>query len=409
MNVRELRQKRAGLITQARALVDKAEGENRDLLTEEDTQYKALIADATALGVRADRQEQMDDQQRDLREPANDAHRADPADGAEDPPQEGRASAAYRAAFNMFLRGGIGSLGAVEMRALQADSDVAGGYLVTPTQFVNDLLANVDNQVFVRQFATRYQVPSAESLGVPTLTADIADADWTTELATGSEDSSMAFGKRALTPHPFAKRIKISRELLRKVPDVETLVRSRLAYKFAVTEEKGFMTGTGAQQPLGLFVASNDGVPTTQDYATGNTATSMTFDGLIGAKYTLKGQYWPRARWIFHRDAMAQLAKLKDGDGQYIWRGSTVTGEPDRLLNLPYSMSEYAPNTFTANQYVGILADLSNYWIADAMNMEVQRVVELYAETNQIGLIGRQSVDGMPVLAEAFVRVKLGA
>ena len=38
--------------------------------------------------------------------------------------------------------------------------------------------------------------------------------------------------------------------------------------------------------------------------------------------------------------------------------------------------------------------------------MELQRLAELYAETNQIGFIGRQEVDGMPVLEEAFARLK---
>jgi HK97 family phage major capsid protein len=83
-------------------------------------------------------------------------------------------------------------------------------------------------------------------------------------------------------------------------------------------------------------------------------------------------------------------------------------GEPDRILNIPAYISEYAPNTFTTGQYVAILGDFSNYWIADSMDMAFQRLVELYAETNQVGLIGRLESDGMPVLEEAFVRVKLG-
>jgi hypothetical protein len=37
----------------------------------------------------------------------------------------------------------------------------------------------------------------------------------------------------------------------------------------------------------------------------------------------------------------------------------------------------------------------------------VQRLNELYAETNQVGFIGRLETDGMPVLEEAFVRVTL--
>ena len=72
-------------------------------------------------------------------------------------------------------------------------------------------------------------------------------------------------------------------------------------------------------------------------------------------------------------------------------------------------MSEYAPHTFTASQYVGIIGDFSNYWIADALDMEMQRLLELFAATNQIGLIGRMESDGMPVLSEAFVRVQLSS
>ena len=271
-----------------------------------------------------------------------------------------------------------------------------------------DILKGVDDAVFIRQKAKTFPVPAATSYGIPTMTADAADADWTTELATGSEDSTMAFGKRALYPQkPIAKRIKISNELLQRFPGIEAFVRERLVYKFAITHEKAFMTGSGAGKPLGLFTASNSGISTGRDVSTGNTITYPTFDGLTEAKYTLKGQYWNRADWMFHRDCLKVLAKIKDGDGQYIWRESVRAGEPDTLLGRPVHMSEYVPNTMTTGLYVGILGDFSYYWIADALDMTIQRLVELYAETNQTGLIGRMSSDGMPVLEEAFVRIKL--
>src|SRR5690606_2542035 len=132
-----------------------------------------------------------------------------------------------------------------------------------------------------------------------------------------------------------------------------------------------------------------------------------TTDGLISAKYELKAQYWGRATWLFHRDAVEQIAKLKDGNGQYLWQPSVQAGQPDRLLNFPVRMSEFAPNTFTSGLYVGILGDFSWYWIADSLSFQVQRLMELYAETNQDGFIVRVETDGMPVLSEAFVRVKL--
>ena len=88
---------------------------------------------------------------------------------------------------------------------------------------------------------------------------------------------------------------------------------------------------------------------------------------------------------------------------------TVVDGEPDRILGCPTHMSEYMGNTFSASEYVGILGDFSQYHIVDALSLTIQRLVELYAATNQTGFIGRLETDGMPVLAEAFRRVKLGA
>ena len=54
-----------------------------------------------------------------------------------------------------------------------------------------------------------------------------------------------------------------------------------------------------------------------------------------------------------------------------------------------------------------MLGDFQHYWIADALSMQIQRLNGLYAETNQVGFIGRLETDGAPVLEEGFVRVKL--
>ena len=67
----------------------------------------------------------------------------------------------------------------------------------------------------------------------------------------------------------------------------------------------------------------------------------------------------------------------------------------------PYSIRSRMAST------LAILGDFSNYWIVDSMAFSLQRLVELYAETNQVGLIGRLESDGQPVLEEAFVRVTL--
>jgi HK97 family phage major capsid protein len=404
MNLRELLEKRAVLVAQARALLDKAGTENRALAADEQAQWDRIMGEVENLTPTIDRSQRQSALEDELDQPLGASHRPEPGEGlrSADP----RESPEVRAAFGRFIRSGV--LGP-ELRALAADVDSSGGFLTAPMQFVRDLIKGVDDQVFIRQpgWATVRQVEGAQSLGVASLEADPADADWTSELATGSEDSSMTFGKRELAPKPLAKRIKVSRKLIRLDANAEGLVRDRLAYKFGITWEKAAMTGSGAGRPLGVFTASASGIPTGRDVLAAASGTDITIDGLIDAKYFLKAAYWPKARWLFHRDAVKQLAKIKSTTGEYIWRESARVGEPDRLLNLPIFISEYVPNTFTTGLYVGILGDFSYYWIADSLAFEIQRLEELYAEAHQVGFIGRLESDGQPVLGEAFARVKL--
>jgi len=406
-NTIEMRQERAALVKQARDILDKAEAEKRDLTAEEQQEYDRIMAEVDRKGAEIEREERLQVIEKDLEKSISDDSdlRNDPNGGAD---QEDRKEEEYRKAFESFLRRDLKGLSADEYRALQADSDVAGGYVVAPQAFVKQLIKSLDDEVVIRPLATKLTISKAESVGIPGLDSDPADADWTSEVDTGSEDTAMDFNKRELRPHPCAKLIKVSNKLLRIASiNVESLVRDRLTYKFGITEEKAFLTGDGAGKPLGVFTASDLGISTARDVSTGNTTTTIGADGLIEAKYKLKVQYQRRAVWIFHRDAIKQIRKLKDGSGQYLWQAGISNGQPDTILERPYRMSEFAPNTFTSGKYVGIIGDFSFYWIVDALDMQIQRLVELYARTNQVGFIGRRECDGMPVLEEAFARVKL--
>jgi len=295
-----------------------------------------------------------------------------------------------------------------EYRDLLMGSDPAGGFTVPPEQFMATLLRKIDDYVYIRRLATKVMVVKAQDLGVPTLEDNPADADWTSELATGTADTVMDFGKRTFAPHPLAKQIRISKKLLRaSALDLPELIADRFAYKFGITEEKAFLLGNGAGQPLGVFVASATGISTARDVNFANTATAISADNLRKVKYSLKAPYRANAQWIFHRDIVAQISLLKDSVGQYLWRDGIQMGDPDMLLGMPVNESEYAPNTMTTGQYIGILGDFSRYWIADSLDMTMQRLVELYAASNQEGFIMRQELDGMPVFEEAFVRVQL--
>jgi HK97 family phage major capsid protein len=404
--LKSLREKRGIATTAMLAITALATKEKRDLTSDEVQKHSAFFDEQAGL------QDQILAEERSVEVGRTEAQRLA---AAEETRRQGNANAdtpeaRSMKAFRRYLLGGtpFSGEGADEFRAYQADSDTEGGYLVAPQTFVAQLITFVDDITFIRGLATKFTVDKAASMGAPTLDTDAADTDWTTELATGSEDTSMRFGKRELYPHPLAKRVKVSKKLMRVATmPAEQIVMQRIGYKVGVTQEKAFLTGTGNKQPLGLFTASADGVPTTQDVSTGNTTTSITWDGLVEAKYKLKGAYWSKAQWLFHRDALKQITKLKDGDGAPLWRPSYQAGEPDLILGAPLMMSEFVPNTFTTGLYVGMFGDFSNYWIADALDLQVQRLTELYAETNQDGFIARMETDGMPVLAEAFARIKL--
>ena len=430
----ELRRRRANLTNQARELVDAVENDaNRSWNQEDQNTWDGYMADIDQLREQIEREERL--------QGLENLNGGDPAGSFRPDPQDPGATRsladvefqsrslrhvvesdplwyqdpAFRhlaaistpevvRAFGNYIRTGAV---AEELRALQVDSDEAGGYLQTPLQLVDRLIKAIDDQVYMRQWATIFRVTAAGSLGAPSLDADPEDSDWTTEIGAVDEDTQMDFGRRELTPHPANKLVKVSNKMLRNVPMAENLVIDRLGYKHALTWEKAALTGSGAGQPLGVFTASGLGISTGRDVSTDNTSTAVTVDGLINAKYTLKGQYWPRARWLAHRDFYKMVAKLKDGNGQYLWQPSVQAGQPDKLLNVPAFMSEYAPNTFTTGLYVGIIGDFSLYWIADSLNFQIQRLVELYAANRQTGFIGEFEGDGMPVLEEAFVRVAL--
>lgn len=456
--IKELNESRAKKIADARSIQDKADKDpkgKRDLTSEEANQVDGLLKEANEFKRQADDQEKGDRRRRELDEHEREltqsrGRQTEPEEprGGSDPDRRGgrdagggdsatemrwrtrggqqrcirlageRSGDKYNKGYEIYLRTGrapaeIASMGQAERssdpesRNLQADSFGDGGALVMPTQMVGGLIKNVDDAVVIRQYATVHPVTTAQNLGAVSMETDVSEGDWTSELGAPTDDTSLKLGRRELNPTPLVKSIKLSRKLLRLSPDVMGLVQSRFAYKFGVTQEKVFLLGDGANKPLGVMVASNNGVSTARDVSTGNTTTAMTADNLIRVKYSLKQQYRNSGRWMFHRDGVTQVALLKDGNGQYIWRQGLVNGDGDTLLGLPIDESEFFPNVFTTGKYVGLLACWQHYWIAEALQMETQVLDQTSARQNQIEYLARMELDGMPVLEEAFARVKL--
>lgn len=419
-NIKTLYDEAANLHTQAKGILVEFEG--KEMPKEKGEQVDALFDQVEAKTAQAKRLERADEQEKFMREPDSKNKKnmfTDPDEKNGDAQKKQRDTLAMNA-FRKVLIGGDRAwmnltpdeLKAIspEGKALSADDASAGGTLVAPQMWVNQLLQAVDDQVFVRSLTkNKFQVPAAQSLGVPTLDTDIADAEWTGEVTSVPRDSSAATGKRELFPHLLSKEVLISRKLIRQPSiDADALIRQRLAYKLAVPQENAFMTGNGSGRPLGVFTASAQGISTGRD-TTAAATTTITGDELIDTAYALKPQYLKNATWMFHRAVLKVVRKLKATTGDYVWQPGLTGDKQPTILDRPYVISEFAPSTLTAAQYVAILGDWNFYWIADALNMEIQVVDQLYAKTNQIGYIGRLETDGMPVLEEAFSRLILHA
>lgn len=294
--------------------------------------------------------------------------------------------------------------------ALSLGTGAAAGDLTAPMEFVQDLIKGLDNIMFMRQISNVVgPIGDAQSLGFPYRSTEATDATWTGEVDAAAEETALQYSRREFKPRRMAKLIKMSNALISHAPMAETVVRDEMQYRISASAESSYMTGAGQNCPLGIFVASDSGIPATRDVSADNTATKVTFDGLQNAKYGLKQQYLFNASWVMHRDLCKMIAKIKGADEQYIWQGSTQNGQPDLLLGHPVYMSEYAPNTYTTGLYAAVFGNFkAGYWICDADVLTLQVLKELYAVNNQIGYLLNYFGDGAPVLGEAFTRVKLG-
>ncbi len=431
-SIQELREKRAGIYEQAKKLINLADTEKRDMASEEQEQFDRHMVDVDAIKVDIDRRVKLDTVGGELRKSAG--RKTAPNDPGSDMPGEPenrakpiehehrgtkvrfhpgtrehtRATDEYREQFRSYLSGGR------ETRAMMVGDQTLGGYMVPP-QFSLELLTDLENEVWMRRLATVMPpLTTGASIGVMSRDTRPGDADWTPEIPASdlTADTAIRIGARELTPHLSTKYIEASQKFLRiSSIDGESYIRTELAYVFGITEEQAFLTGDGAQQPLGVFAASADGVTTSQD-VTAAAVNTIAGDDLINMVYDFAPQYQSGLMWVFNKDTLKIIRKLKDGEGQALWKidgGKDLAGDKaDTILGIPYRQSEYAPNTFTTGLYVAVLGNFARgYRIVDSLAMEVQRLDELKTLQNKVGFKASRETDGQPILADAFRRLKL--
>jgi HK97 family phage major capsid protein len=167
-------------------------------------------------------------------------------------------------------------------------------------------------------------------------------------------------------------------------------------------EERAFFTGDGDKKPLGILAETGGaelGVTTASEHL-------VTFDEIFDLYYSLKSPYRRNAQFVCNETLLLQLMKLKDGNGNYIWKPGLDTAKPDTILGRPIRTSTFMP-TMSAGERVLLFGDLKNYWVADRQNRTFRRLNELYARTDQVGFLTTQRVDGRLILPESVKVLKM--
>jgi HK97 family phage major capsid protein len=427
VNSVQLRKEKYDLVKKARAILERAGA--RDLNTEEDSEYQKMQAAIDDLSKRIERLESLESQEDDV-DRDDDEDDRDDEDEKKDEEQAGRSrsksniwatpetrtdkrsSKEYQDAFERYLKSGKVNR---EFRDFTVSGGDGAGSLITPTAISDDFVNFLNSYTFVRNLANVQFVNDAQSLGNPRLKTDIADADWTAEVPDDDivSDTTGQMDRYDLTPALLTKMESISIRELMLTPKIAPIVMERLAYKFAVSEEKGFLTGDGTTngQPLGVFHASSSGISTGRD-VTASSTTGFNADDLLNMTENIAQQYTlgDSFGWVMSRPAVLKARKLKDGKGDYLYGVSLAAGRPDTLCGYPLYKSEFAPSTFTTGLYVAVLGNFKFYRIAVVGTGApvIQTLYERYAPKNLVAYIGREWIAGGPVREEAFSRLKLG-
>lgn len=400
--VLELQEQRASLTARMRALIEAAEAESRDFTAEEDTHWRTINDDITALDHRIDRAQVLERTPRETR----------PAPNEPEPRVVGRESEEYRAAFSAWLRHGPGGgpsgdpgitpeqrtilhSGGVESRIMGVSTPSAGGYFVAP-----EFERRIEQAMLwfggMREVATIVPTSDGADFAFPTSDDTSNTGERLAEGATiGTQDASI--GQRILKAYMYSsKLVRVSYQLLQDSAfDVESWLAALLGERIGRIQNTDFTLGTGANSPQGIMTNSVQG----RAGAVG-TSTSVTWDDLLLLEHSVDIAYRrnPGVRWMFHDQTLRDIRRIKDGDGQYLWQPGVGAGAPNVISGYGYVINnDMATMAASANSIV--FGDMSKYLIRVVRGIQMVRLEELYAATLQVGFFAFARADGLLINA----------
>lgn len=373
--ITELREKQARIHTNARAKLDDiTDATPEDRAAEITREFDAMMAEYDKIGAQVEREKRVDRAKAALDQP--DPRRPN-SDGRADGEDDG-APPTYREAFGEWLRTG-GSLGEMrpearsvlqkgfeklEQRAQTSGTTTAGGFTV-PTELQAILVKSMKawGPMYDEDLCTTINTASGNPLPMPTVddTAKIAAAqtEGVTLTDDGSEDA--VFAQKQLDAFAASTEwLRVSFELANdSIFNMEQLLGDLLGERLGRRANAWLTVGTGAGQPNGIVSAATLG-------KTAASATAFTADEILDLLHSVDPAYRasPKCRFMFHDNILLAARKLKDGQGNYLWQmGNIKAGEPDRLMNYPYSINQDMAATQVTTARIMAFGDFGKYFV----------------------------------------------
>jgi HK97 family phage major capsid protein len=289
-----------------------------------------------------------------------------------------------------------------EQKVLTVADPTTGGYLAPP-ELVSDMIREVVDvtpamQVATVRTTTRGEVRFPKRTGIPTMIR-------VAESGTRSETSGLTFAAEEIRLPEAYGDIRVTRQDLEDVDfPLEAEIRDVLALMASVLMGTEFITGAGIQALAMEGLSVNGDISNTASGASGDVAAAT----LIDFVHALPEQYHAGARFLFRFTTLAALRKMTGSDGHFLWApgmGST----PATFLGYPYTICPDVP-AVGASAVCMYFGNFKNgYYIVMRSALDVQRLIELYAASGQIGFLGRIRFGGQVVNAEAIEKYTCGA
>ncbi len=392
MTSKQLREQRAKLVADARAMYDNVK--TGEAMSAEDTaKFDEIMAAADKLKVDIDRIERLEASEDHLGQ--RQERRAGRETMSED---EAEALAALEErAFNHYLRNGLAGM-SEELRAVAVPrfqaaqgtgSDSAGGYTV-PEGFYGQMDSAMLAYGGMLEVAFTLTTSSGNELPIPTDNDTSNSGAIIGENPPSVTEQDVTFGAVRLGAHTYtSKMIRVSNQLLQDSAfNLNSFLADKLATRLARIQNLHFTTGDGAGKPWGAVPMSTLGVTAA--------ATDVSMDNLIELHHSVDPAYRSNARFMFNDATLLVLKKKKDGQGRWLWQSGIAVREPDTIDGRPYTINQQMASIASGAKSI-LFGDFSKYYIRRVAGTMVLRLTERYAELNQTAFVSFQRADGVLV------------